>query len=92
MFRRRRLRCRSRGVARHAEGRTPIAPGDAFIFKPGEAHQITNDGSDDLVLYVVADNPIGESGYYPDSKKWFVTVPERRVLRSEPLDRYDGEE
>jgi uncharacterized cupin superfamily protein len=80
------------GLVRDADGRTPIATGDAFIFKPGEAHQMTNDGSEDLVLYVVANNPIGESGYYPDSKKWFVTLPERRVIRSEPLDRYDGEE
>src|SRR5216684_1586920 len=25
-----------KGVARHKEGSTPIEPGDAFIFKPGE--------------------------------------------------------
>ena len=49
------------GVARHKDGTTPIGPGDAFIFPPGEAHQLTNDGSQDLILYVVADNPIGES-------------------------------
>jgi hypothetical protein len=44
------------------------------------------------VLYVVADNPIGESYYYPDSKKWGVNSPERRIVRSEPLDYFDGEE
>jgi uncharacterized cupin superfamily protein len=80
------------GVARHKDGTTPIGPGDAFIFRPGEAHQLINDGSQDLILYVVADNPIGESSYYPDSQKWGVRSPERRLIRSEPLEGYDGEE
>lgn len=81
-----------RGQARHQEGTTPIEPGDAFLFKPGEPHQLINDGSEDLVLYVVADNPIGESGYYPDSGKWLVRSPERRIIRSEALDYFEGEE
>lgn len=80
------------GTVRHQDGKTAIEPGDAFIFKPGEPHQVTNDGQDDLVLYVVADNPIGESYYYPDSQKWGVNSPERRILRSGALDYYDGEE
>jgi uncharacterized cupin superfamily protein len=71
---------------------TPIEPGDAFIFKPGEAHQIVNDGDADLVFYIVADNPIGESCHYPDSGKWLVRSPERRLMRSESLDYFDGEE
>jgi hypothetical protein len=41
---------------------------------------------------VVADNPIGESYYYPDSQKWGVTDPERRTLRGVALEYYDGEE
>jgi uncharacterized cupin superfamily protein len=81
-----------RGLARHADGSTPIGPGDAFLFKPNEPHQLINDGTEDLILYVVADNPIGESVYYPDSKKWGVRSPERRVFRGEALDSYDGEE
>jgi len=81
-----------KGLARHKEGTTLIEAGDAFLFKPDEPHQISNNGAEDLVLYVVADNPIGESVYYPDSKKWGVRSPERRLLRSEALDYYDGEE
>ena len=63
------------GIARDDEGSTPIATGDAFIFKPGEAHQLINDGVEDLVVYVVADNPIGESAHFPDSAKWVVNRP-----------------
>ncbi len=80
------------GVVRHKDGTTPIETGDAFIFKPGEPHQITNDGAQDLVLYVVADNPFGESCHYPDSNKWSVRIPEWRLVRSDALDYYDGEE
>lgn len=80
------------GSVRHKDGTTPIVTGDAFLFKPNEPHQITNDGDEDLVLYVVADNPIGEVSFYPDSNKWGVPIPERRHLRSDALDYFDGEE
>lgn len=80
------------GVVRHEGGTMPIEPGDAFIFRPGEPHEIINNGAQDLVFYVVADNPIGESCYYPDSGKWLVRSPERKLLRSESMDYYEGEE
>jgi uncharacterized cupin superfamily protein len=80
------------GVVRHKDGTTAIEPGDAFIFGPSEPHQITANPTQDLVLYVVADNPFGESFHYPDSQKWGVRSPERRLLRSDALDYYDGEE
>ena len=81
-----------RGVVRHAEGTTAIEAGDAFLFQPGEPHTVTNDSTEDLVIYVIADNPIGESCYYPDSEKWLVRSPERRLTRGESLDYFDGEE
>jgi uncharacterized cupin superfamily protein len=81
-----------KGSVRHKDGTTAIDIGDAFIFEPGQPHQLLNDSSEDLVLYVVADNPIGESCYYPDSQKWLVRSPERRFLHSEALDYYEGEE
>ena len=83
------------GLVRHKDGTTEIEAGDAFIFEPDQPHQITNSGSTsraDLILYVVADNPIGESCHYPDSQKWVVRSPERGLIRSDPLDYYDGEE
>ena len=80
------------GKARDKEGLTPIEAGDAFIFPPGEPHQLINDGAADLVIYVVADNPMGESCHYPDSDKWLVRSPERKLLRGEASDYFDGEE
>ena len=80
------------GVVRHKDGTTPIEAGDAFIFKPGEPHQITNDTAEDMILYVVADNPIGDTYYQLDSNKWGVPFPERTYVRSEALDYFDGEE
>jgi hypothetical protein len=44
---------------------------------------------------VIADNPIGESGYYPDSSKWKVdrrSSSDRIVLKGEETDYFDGEE
>lgn len=82
-----------RGTARDETGRTPIATGDAFIYGPGEPHQLINDSSEDLVIYVVADNPIGESCYYPDSQKWLVRSPERTLLHGDKTTSYyDWEE
>jgi uncharacterized cupin superfamily protein len=83
-----------KGVVRHEDGKTAIEPGDAFLFGPGQPHQLINDGTEDLILFVVADNPIGESCYYPDSKKWLVRSPERKLIRpaGAGVDYFDGEE
>jgi uncharacterized cupin superfamily protein len=81
-----------KGSVRHRDGRTPVEEGDAFIFEPGSPHQISNDSAGDLVLYIVADNPMGESCHYPDSGKWMVRSPASTLIRSEPLDYHDGEE
>ena len=80
-----------RGIVRHDDGSTDIEQGDAFIFKPGEPHAISNNSAADLIIYLVADNPVGGSCYYPDSEKWSVQSP-GRLIRSEPLDYFDGEE
>jgi hypothetical protein len=51
-----------------------------------------SDPDTDLVLYLVADNPLGESCHYPDSGKWMVRSPEKAVIRSGPVGYLDGEE
>jgi uncharacterized cupin superfamily protein len=72
------------GIVRHAAGYDEIAAGDAFIFKPGEPHQFRNDSDADLIVLVVADNPIGDSAYYPDDAMWLLTSPERRYVVLHP--------
>jgi uncharacterized cupin superfamily protein len=83
------------GTVRHKNGTTEISGGDAFIFGPDEAHQLSNTGSQDLVYYVIADNPIGESAYYPDSKKWKAnrsSPTDRVVIKGAETGYFDGEE
>lgn len=82
------------GVVREEIGVTKVKAGDAFIFRPGEAHQIMNESKEDLVYYVIADNPIGECCYYPDSKKWLVAggTPHRKLVGDSDTKYYDGEE
>jgi uncharacterized cupin superfamily protein len=84
-----------KGSVRHKDGTTEVVIGDAFIFGPDEPHQITNSGDEDLLYYVVADNPIGESAYYPDSGKWKVnksSSADRVVVKGKETDYFDGEE
>lgn len=81
------------GKMRHEAGETPLAAGDAVLFFPREAHQIINDGKDDLYVYVIADNPLGESHWFPDSGKVGVGMPERaNVPLSARQDYFTGEE
>ena len=58
------------GQIRTENGLEPIGVGDAIFVSPGEAHQIVNNSTQELVFYIIADNPIGETSYYPDSDKW----------------------
>ncbi len=69
------------GKVRDDSGLNPIEKGDAFLFKPGEAHQIINDSDADLIVYVVADNPISESLYLPDEHRWIVKSPKTQKVR-----------
>jgi uncharacterized cupin superfamily protein len=81
------------GRVRHEGGTSDVSVGDAFLFGPGEAHQISNSGTIDFIYYVIADNPFGTSCFYPDSKKWMVGQPaERLTLKGEEVDYYEGEE
>ena len=84
-----------KGSVRHKDGTTEVVAGDAFICGPDEPHQLSNSGSEDFVYYVIADNPIGESAYYPDSGKWKVnksSAADRVVIKSHETDYFAGEE
>ena len=88
-----------RGHVRDKNGVTEVGPGDAFLFQPGEAHQLSNAGDEDFVYYVIADNPrsggaTGDSCYYPDSGKWAVAREgsEELIVKGTETDYFDGEE
>jgi uncharacterized cupin superfamily protein len=82
------------GTVRNHEGWHPIKEGDAFIFGPGEAHEIRSDKNTSLKMYIIADNPVGESCYYPDSEKWSVLRfgPQRVIIKGDEVPYLEGEE
>ena len=82
------------GSIRDKSGTTEVGPGDAFFFVPGEAHQLANAGEEDFVYYVIADNPRGDSCYYPDSGKFAVMREgsDEVIVKGTEVDYFDGEE
>ena len=83
-----------KGGIRDKEGTTMVTAGDAFFFGPGEAHQLTNAGEEDFVYYVIADNPRGDSCYYPDSGKFAVMKEgtSEVIVKGTETDYFEGEE
>ena len=83
-----------KGGIRDKEGTTTVTAGDAFFFAPGEAHQLANAGEEDFVYYIIADNPRGDSCYYPDSGKFAVMKEGTNevIVKGTEADYFDGEE
>ena len=83
-----------RGLFRDKSGTTEVGAGDAFFFGPGAAHQLSNAGDEDFVYYVIADNPRGDSCYYPDSGKWAVATQgtDEMIVKGKEADYFEGEE
>lgn len=79
------------GTVRGPEKEEPLGTGDYVVFPPGEAHQIRNDGAEDLVFLVIADQPQADVIHYPDSGKWLMK-PERKVFAMQEVDYFEGEE
>jgi len=67
----------------------PMEPGAHIVQPPGWIHTMANTGDEDLVYYVIADNPDDEHCYYPDSRKW---AGAGAVYRPQEVDYWDGEE
>ena len=83
-----------KGSVRDKDGSTIVTAGDAFFFGPGEAHQLGNAGDEDFVYYVIADNPVGDSCFYPDSGKFAVWKEgmDEVIVKGTKADYFDGEE
>lgn len=77
---------------RAGEETVEIVSGDCFMIPPGTARHIHNSGEADLVYFVIADNPVSDVVYYPDSDKWQVK-PRNVYFRMDPVGNcYEGEE
>jgi len=83
---------RGHGVVRLGDASHDVHPGDCFIHPPGEAHQLINRGSEDLEVFILADNPAQDAFYYPDSDKWGIRPPANAFFRLTPADYFDGED
>jgi uncharacterized cupin superfamily protein len=79
------------GEIRVNDSTIPLGAGDIFMCPPGDAHQLKNTGTEDLLYYVIADNPPADIAYYPDSGKWFFKPP-RKCFKMEEIDYHSGEE
>jgi uncharacterized cupin superfamily protein len=82
------------GTLRAGPRRDRVGPGDCLLCPPGEAHQLVNDGADDLRYYVIANNAPADVWHYPDSDKWGFARPDGDDLyfRAAEVDYFDGEE
>lgn len=79
------------GTMRHGNERRAVRAGDVMMHPPGNAHQLINTGTTDLLYYLVADNPLTEYWHYPDSDKWGFK-PNRAIFRKQDVDYHLGEE
>lgn len=79
------------GTVRAGHETHAVTTGEVFVHPPGEPHQLANHGNDDLEVLIVADNPLLDAFYYPDSNKWGLRPP-GRYFRMTEVDYFDGEE
>ena len=56
-------------TVRTPAGTQVFGPGYIVLHPPGEAHQLTSTGGEDLLYSLVADNPLTDIWHYPDSNK-----------------------
>jgi uncharacterized cupin superfamily protein len=82
---------RGSGTVRVGEERRDVRVGDCFLHLPNEAHQLINTGTEDLEVFIVADNPPLDACWYPDSQKWGLRPP-GVFFRLTPVDYFDGED
>ena len=60
---------------------------------PVQEASARNDGEKDLVFYIIADNPVGETCYCPDSDKWGLPLNlNGPILKGVAVSYFDGEE
>ena len=78
------------GEVRFGGERRAVKPGDVVMHPPGEPHQLTNTGSEELVYHLIADNPPIDYYYYPNSEKWGICG--NGIFRRQDAGYWEGEE
>src|SRR4029079_7783058 len=79
------------GTVRAGTETHAVKTGDVFVHPPREPHQLSNTGSADLEVLIIADNPELDAFYYPDSNKWGLRPP-GTYFRLHEVGYFDGEE
>lgn len=82
---------RGEATVRTTDGTFKMRTGEVFVHPPGTPHRLTNYGSDELEVLIVADNPPVDGCYYPDSDKWALRPP-GKFFRMTEVGYFDGEE
>jgi uncharacterized cupin superfamily protein len=82
---------RGTGTVRTPDGRFMVKTGEVFFHPPGTPHQLSNSGSDDLEILIVADNPPLDGCHYPDSDKWGLRPP-GKFFRIQEVHYFEGED
>lgn len=80
------------GTVVRNEEESPIRAGDHIMQPPGVAHHIVNTGDEELVYYIIADNPPTDVYYYPDSDKWGIRGAKGNIRFRETTHYWDGED
>lgn len=80
-----------KGQVRTEDGKSKIKAGDYLVFQPGESHQIINNSSEDLTFMVIADQPVSDAIYYPESGKWLMK-PQKSCFTMKEVEYFEGEE
>lgn len=79
------------GLVRAGPENHRVKTGDVFLHPPNEPHQLTNSGTADLEVLIIADHPPLDACYYPDSNKWALRPP-GKIFRMTEVDYFDGED
>jgi len=79
------------GTVRLRKGTQPVRAGDMIMHPPNEAHQISNEGPEVLLYFIIADEPPLDFCEYPDSNKAKLIWREG-FLRPLVAGYWDGEE
>ena len=81
------------GTVRANDDKFDVRSGDVILHPPGEAHQLVNTGSENLVYLIIADNPALDVCRYPDSEKFGIYGSSlNRIARLNDVDYWDREE